>query len=72
MKIFDPISNSIVDEKQISFSCRFADTGEDANEYFLSVWDVETLESILKTNLKAENYSICKVISKIIKKKNSL
>ena len=63
-KVFIPELNAFGEEVDYTLTCS-------DNDAFLRVWDIETLERILKTQLEHENYEMAELVQKHINIKNN-
>jgi hypothetical protein len=61
-KVFIKELNCFGEEIDVTLTCS-------DNDAFLSVWDIETLERILKTQLEHENYEMAELVKKHIEMK---
>lgn len=61
-KVFIKELNRFGEEVDYTLTCN-------DNDAFLSVWDIETLERILKTQLEHENYEMAELVKKHIELK---
>ena len=59
-KVFIEEMNCFGEEVDFTLTCN-------DNDAFLEVWDIETLERVLKTRLEHENYEMAELVNKHIK-----